>query len=128
MPNSCSKGFHRIPENSTEFQRTPQNSREWSVFLNSKPISNFLGHLYGFLWFFLSTIYWSSLYHDLMARLWEKVISILAGNLNSSRCYLITTVQKFFKHYFLNKMQLASFYVRHTPHRALLCQFSCNTT
>ena len=28
-----------------------------------------------------------------MANIWEKVISILAGNLNSGLIYLITTVQ-----------------------------------
>ena len=27
----------------------------------------------------------------------------------------------------MNKIQLASFYMRRKPHRALLCQFSCNT-
>ena len=30
--------------------------------------------------------------HDLMARIWEKAISILAGNLNLGRSYLITAV------------------------------------
>ena len=42
--------------------------------------------------FFLSRIYWSALDHDLMASIWEKVISILAGNLNSSRSYPITAL------------------------------------
>ena len=51
----------------------------------------FFCHLYG-LGFFLSKIYWGSLDHDLMASIWEKAISILAGNLNSSRSYLITAV------------------------------------
>ena len=32
--------------------------------------------------------------HDLMASIWEKAISILAGNLNSSRSYLITAALK----------------------------------
>ena len=41
---------------------------------------------------FLSRNYWSSLYHDLMAIIWEKAISILAGNLNSGHSYLITAV------------------------------------
>ena len=39
---------------------------------------------------FLSRNYWSSLDHDLMASIWEKAISILAGSLNSGRRYLIT--------------------------------------
>ena len=43
------------------------------------------------IWF-LSGIYWSSLHHDLMTSIWEKAISIFAGNLNSSRSYLITAV------------------------------------
>ena len=41
---------------------------------------------------FLSRIFLISLDHDLMASIWEKAISILAGNLNSSRSYLITAV------------------------------------
>ena len=32
--------------------------------------------------------------HDLMASIYEKDISILAGNLNSGRSYLITAVNK----------------------------------
>ena len=36
--------------------------------------------------------YWSLLDHDLMASIREKNISILAGNLNSGRSYLITAV------------------------------------
>ena len=40
----------------------------------------------------LSRNYWSSLDHDLMASIWEKVISILAGNLNPVRSYIITAV------------------------------------
>ena len=60
-----------------------------SVFLILKPISYFLA----FIWFgFLSRKYWSSLDHDLMASIWGKAISILAGNLNSGRSYLITAV------------------------------------
>ena len=47
--------------------------------------------VYGLI-FFLSRIYWSSLDHDLMASIWEKGISILAGNLNSGRSQLITAV------------------------------------
>ena len=53
----------------------------------------FFWHLYSLG--FLSRIYWSSLDHDLMASIWEKwekAISILAGNLNSGRSYLITAV------------------------------------
>ena len=30
--------------------------------------------------------------HDLMANIWENIVSILAGNLNSGRSYLTTTV------------------------------------
>ena len=41
---------------------------------------------------FLSKNYWSSLDHDLMASIWEKAISVLAGNLNSGRSYFITAV------------------------------------
>ena len=48
-----------------------------------------------FMWLgFLSRNYWSWLDHDLMASFWEKAISILAGNLNSRRSYLITAVLK----------------------------------
>ena len=43
-------------------------------------------------WFFIWWNYWSSLDHDLVASIWEKAISILAGNLNSGRSYLITAV------------------------------------
>ena len=46
-------------------------------------------------WFFSSKIYWSSLNHDPIASIWEKAISILAGNLNSSCSYLITAVTDF---------------------------------
>ena len=46
------------------------------------------------LWLgFLSRNYWSLLDHDLMASIWEKAISILAGNLNSGHSYLITAVR-----------------------------------
>ena len=41
---------------------------------------------------FLSRNYWSSIDHGLMASIGEKAISILAGNLNSGRSYLITAV------------------------------------
>jgi hypothetical protein len=51
------------------------------VFLNLKVISPFFWQ-YGL--FSLFRNYWSSLGHDLMASIWEKAISILAGNLNSS--------------------------------------------
>ena len=55
---------------------------------------NFLFFL-AFIWLgFLSRNYWSSLDHDLMASIWVKAISILAGNLNSGRSYLITAVCK----------------------------------
>jgi hypothetical protein len=55
-----------------------------SVFLILKPISYFFGIV------FLCRNYWSSL--DLMASIWETAISILPGNLNSDRSYLITAV------------------------------------
>ena len=45
--------------------------------------------------FLAQTFSWDSLDHDLMASIWEKAISILAGNLNSSRSYLITAVCEF---------------------------------
>ena len=41
---------------------------------------------------FLSRNYWSLLDHDPMTSIWKKAISILVGNLNSGRCYLITAV------------------------------------
>ena len=44
-------------------------------------------------WFPISCQNWSSLDHDLMASIWEKAISILPGNLNSGRSYLIIAVQ-----------------------------------
>ena len=61
-----------------------------SVFVNLKPISHFFGRLYGLG--FLSRNYWSWSHPNLMASIWEKVISILAGNLNSGRSYFITAV------------------------------------
>ena len=42
--------------------------------------------------FYIETITVSYVNHHLMANIWEKVISILAGNLNLGRSYLITTV------------------------------------
>ena len=60
---------------------------DWSIFLILKPISSFL-----VLAWFLCRNYWSSLDHDLMASIWEKAISILAGNLNSGGSYVITAV------------------------------------
>ena len=42
--------------------------------------------------FFLSRIYWSSLDYDLIARIWETVISFLAGILNSGPSYLTIAV------------------------------------
>ena len=64
-----------------------------SVFLILKSISYFF---LAFIWLgFLSKNYWSSLDHDLMASIWEKAISISAGNLNSGRSYLITAVPVF---------------------------------
>ena len=60
-------------------------------------ITNFKANFLSFLviiWLvFLSRNYWSSIYHDLMSSIWEKVIWILAGNLNSGRSYLITAVK-----------------------------------
>ena len=64
---------------------------DWSVFLSLKPILILLALIW--LGFFLSRIYWSSLDHDLMASIWEKDISILAGNLNLGRSYFITAVK-----------------------------------
>ena len=52
----------------------------------------FFQRLYGLG--FLSKIYWSLLDHDLLAKIWEKAISILAGKLNSGRTYLITAVPR----------------------------------
>ena len=54
--------------------------------------SNFLIllHLYGLV--FLSRNYWSLLDHALMASIWEKAISVLAGKLNSGHSYLITAI------------------------------------
>ena len=45
--------------------------------------------------FLFLRIYWSPLDHDLMASIWGKAISILAGNLNSGLSYLITAVKRF---------------------------------
>ena len=57
--------------------------------------ANFLLICLAFIWLgILNRIYWSSLDHDLTASIWEKAISILAGNLNSGRIYIITTVPK----------------------------------
>ena len=59
--------------------------------LNSKQL-RFHGaqpSLYGLA--FLSRNYRSFLDHDLMASIWEKSISILAGNLNSGRSYFSCT-------------------------------------
>ena len=47
-------------------------------------------HFYGLV--FLSRNYWSLLDHALMASIWEKAISVLAGKLNSGRSYLITAI------------------------------------
>ena len=57
-------------------------------------ISEFKANFFfSFIWLgFLARIYWSSLDHDLMTSIWKKGISILAGNLNSGRSYLITAV------------------------------------
>ena len=63
------------------------------IFLILKPSSYFFG-AYCDLWLgFISRNYWSSLDQDLMASIWEKANSILAGNLNSGRTYLIIAVQ-----------------------------------
>ena len=58
-----------------------------SVFLILKPIFYFLVFIW--LGFFLSRNYWSLVR---LASIWEKAISICAGNLNSGRGYLITAV------------------------------------
>ena len=60
-----------------------------SVVVNLNPILYFL--VFSSLGS-LSRSYWSWLNHPLMANIWEKAISILAGNLNSVLSYLITTV------------------------------------
>ena len=67
----------------------------WMVFPESwkRSCPNFYAHdCTSWLGFCLSRNYWSLLDHDLMANIWEKAISILAVNLNSSRSYLITAV------------------------------------
>ena len=62
-----------------------------SVFLILKPISYFGVYMARF---FLSRNFWCLLDHDLMTSIWEKAVSILAGNLNLGRSYLITAVQE----------------------------------
>ena len=65
---------------------------DMSLSLNLKPLFIFMV----FIWldfFYLETI-GSELYHDLMTSIWEKAISILAGNLKSGHSYLITAVSK----------------------------------
>ena len=42
-------------------------------------------------WFFIQKLL--ELAHDLMASIWEKEISILGGNLNSGRTYIIILLQ-----------------------------------
>ena len=59
-------------------------------------------------WFFLSRNYWIPLDHDLIDSIWEKDNSILAGNLNSGRSYLITAVQE--EDYILLSLQELNFY------------------
>ena len=67
------------------------------------PVEHFLPHFFFQIsaelekseaksWVFLSKNYWSLLDHDLMASIWEKTISIFAGNLISSRSYFIAVV------------------------------------
>ena len=64
-----------------------------SVVMNLKPI--FFSFLFFLVFVPLGFLFtkWSQLNHPLVANMVEKVISILAGNLNSGRSYLITTVQ-----------------------------------
>ena len=65
-----------------------------SVVMNLKPI--FFSFLFFFFLVFVPLGFlftkWSQLNHPLVANMVEIVISILAGNLNSGRSYLITTV------------------------------------
>ena len=63
-----------------------------SVFLNLKPISYFFGVYMAWV---LTRNYWSLLYHDLIASIWEKATLILVGNFNSSRNYIITAATSF---------------------------------
>ena len=63
----------------------------WTV-SSCKFNANFLTFLSLYHFFFCCRNYWSWSNHHLMANIWEKAISILAGNLNLDRSYLITTV------------------------------------
>ena len=63
---------------------------EQSVIANLMPISGLILGLYHWL-FALETI-GVKLNHHMMANIWEKAISILAGNLNLGSSCLITTV------------------------------------
>ena len=66
---------------------------DWSVFLNLKPISCFLG-FYMAWFFYLKSIgvRWIMIW---CWCIWEKAISILVGYLNSSSSYLITAVTRY---------------------------------
>ena len=62
---------------------------EQSVIVNLMPILDFFGII---PIAFCSRNFWSQINHHLMANIWGKAISILEGNLNLGRSYLITTV------------------------------------
>ena len=90
-PISCLLGYYWLCTAKRILERLGIQTLSSFVFLILKPISIFLV----LIWLgFLSRNFWSLLNHDLMASIWEKAISILAGNLNSSRSYLITAVVK----------------------------------
>ena len=64
---------------------------EQSVVMTLMP---FFFYFFGFIPLdFCSKNYCSSINHHVMAIIWEKVVSIFAGNLYLDRNYLITTVQ-----------------------------------
>ena len=72
--------------------QTASSFFKMSVFLIWSQFLIFLA----FIWLgFLSRKYWSSLDHDLIASIWEKATSILAGNLNSGRCTTVLTTSWF---------------------------------
>ena len=70
----------------------------WTSFVKIWTVSNcefnvnFLTFLGLYTLAFCTRNYWRWLNHNWMANIWERAISILAGNLNLGRSYLITTV------------------------------------
>ena len=93
----CFSAKPRLPWIFLTLTKVPMllSTRTWSKWgqsfsefenLNFNPISYFLALIW--LGFFLEAIGVTYL----MANIWEKVISILAGNLNSGGSYLITAV------------------------------------